>query len=103
MQIRLLDNQARTDSLKVIELNRAIDTLKSTIDLTNLRLQSCKTTNELLSKKINLQVDLLESERKKTQISENEKRKLIKKIRTRNLIIIGQAILQTLFIYKAIK
>jgi hypothetical protein len=36
-QIRLLENQAKTDSIKVIELLMAIDTLQTVCDLKGIR------------------------------------------------------------------
>ena len=102
-QVRLLENQARIDSLKVIKLNTAIDTLNKLIELKNISLQNCDTIIQLQDEKINLQVDLINNRNEKLQSFDIERQAYKNQIRNRTLIIIGSAILNTIFIYKAIK
>lgn len=102
-QIRLLENQARIDSLKVIELNKAVDTLNIGIELRDIRLNNCDTIQKLQYEKIALQDTLINIRNDKLTISESEKKALRKQIRYRTLIIIGSAILNSIFIIKAIQ
>ncbi len=99
-QIRLLENQAKTDSLKVIELNKAIDTLNTVVFLKNIRLENCKTIKELQCEKIQLQDTLISIRNNKIKLFEKEKKALKKQIRNRKLIIIGYAILNSILILK---
>ena len=102
-QIRLLENQAKTDSLKVLKLKTAIDTLNSIVELTNSKLNNCEKVQKLQSEKIEFQEILINNRNEKVELSKLEKKGLKKQIRNRTLIIIGSAILNTTFIYKAIK
>ena len=61
-QIRLLENQAKTNSLKVLKLNTAIDTLNSIVELTNSKLNYCEVVQKLQSEKIEFQETYYESD-----------------------------------------
>ena len=102
-QIRLLENQARIDSLKVIELNKAVDTLNTVIIFKDIRLNNCDTIQKLQYDKINLQDTLIGIRNDKIELFGIEKKALKKQIRNRTLIIIGSAILNSIFIIKTIQ
>jgi hypothetical protein len=99
-QIRLLENQAKTDSIKVIELLMAIDTLQTVCDLKGIRLQNCDSIQMLQSETINLQKKLIETNEIKLSLSKVENKGLKKTIRNRTLLFIGSAILNTFLIIK---
>ncbi len=102
-QIRLLENQARIDSLKVIELNKAVDTLKTVISLKDTRLSNCDTIMKLQYGKINLQDTLIGIRNEKIELFGIEKKAIIKQVRNRTLIIISSAIVNSIFIFKTIQ
>lgn len=102
-QIRFLENQAKTDSIKVIKLNKALDTLHTVIDLKDIRLSNCDTIQMLQNEKIELQNVLIDTSNDKLNISEIEKNKLKNQFRNRTLLVIASAILNTIFIIKIIQ
>lgn len=102
-QIRLLENQARTDSLKVIELNKAIDTLNAIIVIKNIRINNSDKIINLQDEKINLQDTLIGIRNDKLKVCKIEKKEIKKQVRNRTLIIIGSAILNSIFIIKTIQ
>ena len=101
LQIRLLENQAKTDSLKVILQQKAISTLKNDIQQQKQLLNNCKETNKELNKKINLQVNF-QNNNSKEIILKAENKKYKRQLRNRNLAIGLSAILNILFIYKSL-
>lgn len=102
-QIRFLENQAKTDSIKVIKLNKALDTLHTVIDLKDIRLSNCDTIQMFQNEKIELQNVLIDTSNDKLNISEIEKNRLKKQVRNRTLLVIASAILNTIFIIKTIQ
>ena len=101
-QVRLLENQAKHDSLKVIKLNIAVDTLNRIIELKDKRINNYDSIFKLQNEKTELQTVLIENRKEELSMSFAESSLLTSKLRKRNLIIIISAILNTVFIIKAI-
>lgn len=102
-QIRLLENQAKTDSIKVIELTKALDTLHTVVYLKEIRLNKCDTIQMLQNQEIELQKTLLNINQDKLAVFELKKLRLKKQVRNRTIIIVASAILNSLFIIKTLQ
>ncbi|MCF6184197.1 MAG: hypothetical protein L3J56_06155 [Bacteroidales bacterium] len=99
-QIRLLVNQARTDSIKVIRLNKAVDTLNTIISLKDIQLNNCDTIQKLQYEKTEKQNIFINILNDKVELFGIEEKALKKRVRNRTLIIVVSAILNSIFIIK---
>jgi len=99
----LLENQAKTDSMKVIDLNKALDTLQTVIFLKEIRLNKCDTIQMLQDQKIELQKTLINISHDKLAVSQTEKFRMKKQIRNRTIIIVASSIVNSLFIIKTLQ
>ena len=102
-QIRLSENQAKSDRVKVTELNKAVDTLNKIVRLKDIRLNNCDTIQQLQYEKIEMQNTLINIRNEKIELFGTEKKALKKQVRKRTLFFIGSAVLNTIFIIKTIQ
>ena len=102
-QIRLSENQSKTDSIKVTKLNKAVDTLNVIIRLKDIRLNNCETIQQLQYEKIEMQNTLINLWNEKMELLGTEKKTLKKQVRNRTLILLVSGIFNSIFIIKTIQ